>query len=648
MARNDRTLRRLLRKPAVARLVSDQIDRLGGDLVVTDPGGQALVGDGSRITGPSCEISLDGRELGRVHGAHGAILGEILNTLVSQDAESRALARESLDRYKEITMLYEVSERIISSPDAQSVAAVISEEAERFLDCDSATVLLVNEETGRLEIVESRGPPFHSRASLNIGDDVISAVIRSGTGEIVNDLGADSRSLDADNALQSIVCSPLKSKRRILGVVVAGTESPRHFNAADLEILNAMAAQAATAIEAAHLDRDLKTISRKPADLIYGINERPPISVSIVLGLQHVFIAMMSLAYPVLITLESGGSRNVAASVVSMSLIAMSIATLLQVNRIGPIGSGFLGPHITSAIFLGPSLLAARVGGLGLVFGMTVMAGAFGLLLSQLLGRFRKLFPPEVSGVVVLMVGLSLVPVAFSRLLGLDKIDKVSEPTEWIVGLITLGAIVGLTIAPIGRLRLYSTFLGVLIGYLAAMSMGMVDDATFEPILDLPIIGIQPPPLAGLDFSLMLALPFLVSALASGIKDAGLVISSQKLNDAQWKRPDTGSVSGGIVAGGIGNITAGLLGGVGLGISAGSVGLSAATGATSRVVGIFAAAIFLALAFMPKVTAAVALMPLPVMGAGLLYVACHLVTSGTELITLEHLVRAEAGEVREV
>jgi NCS2 family nucleobase:cation symporter-2 len=127
-------------------------------------------------------------------------------------------------------------------------------------------------------------------------------------------------------------------------------------------------------------------------------------------------------------------------------------------------------------------------------------------------------------------------------------------------------------------------------------------------------------------------LPFLAAALASSIKDAGLVISAQKTNDVGWKRPDTRSVSGGIVAGGIGNIASGLLGGVGVGISAGGVGLAAATGATARFVGLVTAALFLALAFMPKVTAAVALMPSPVMGAGLLYVACHLVTSGAELI----------------
>jgi NCS2 family nucleobase:cation symporter-2 len=91
-------------------------------------------------------------------------------------------------------------------------------------------------------------------------------------------------------------------------------------------------------------------------------------------------------------------------------------------------------------------------------------------------------------------------------------------------------------------------------------------------------------------------------------------------------------MSGGLVAGGLGNIVSGAIGGVGLGVSAGSVGLAIASGAMARSIGFVTAAIFLALAFLPKATAMLALIPSPVMGAGLIYVACHLIASGVELI----------------
>ena len=340
----------------------------------------------------------------------------------------------------------------------------------------------------------------------------------------------------------------------------------------------------------------------------------------------------MSLAYPVLVTLEANGSRLDAASVVSMSLIAMAVATALQVRRVGPLGAGFLAPHITSAIFLGPSLLAARMGGLGLVFGMTMVAGAFGLVLGPVLRRFRKLFPPEISGVVVLMVGISMVPVGLTRLIGLGNGDTVATPAEWGVGLITLGTIVALTVARLGQVRLYSTAVGIAFGYAAAFAFGIVDASTFEMLNELPLVGLHALPETTPGFSSVLLLPFLAAALASGVKDAGLIISCQKTNDAGWQRPDTRSVSAGLVATGASNLGSGMLGGVGVGISAGSIGLSSATGATARVLGYFVAAGMLLLACMPKLTAAVALMPAPVMGAGLVYVACHLITSGTELI----------------
>ena len=231
------------------------------------------------------------------------------------------------------------------------------------------------------------------------------------------------------------------------------------------------------------------------------------------------------------------------------------------------------------------------------------------------------------------MVGLSMVPVGFTRLVGLGGQDTVSEPAEWGVGLITLGTIIAFSVAPLGRLRLYSTVLGVVTGYAAALALGVIDLDAFRPLSELPLVGVPVPVAAPLSWSPLLAAPFIAAALASVVKDAGLVIGCQKANDARWKRPDTRSVSGGVVAAGLGNVGAGLLGGMGLGISGGSVGLARATGATARVLGWFVAGLFVLLAFMPKVTAAVALMPSPVMGAGLIYVACHLVTAGAELIT---------------
>lgn len=629
----DRTLQRLLRKPAVSEYMAREIARIGIDHVVTDSEGLALLGTKNGITSAGCPVMVHDRLIGFVHGRHADALARLILLLVAQDDEVRALGRESLDRYREVTMLYSLSERIIGATDPGTIAGLLCEEAERFLRCDSAAALLLNPETNRLEIAATRGAPFHDRATREIEDDVVASVLRSGIGEIINDVHADPRSLAGNHSLRSVICSPLKAHDRVFGVLVAGAATQREFSAGELQALNSMAAHAAASIEAARLERDLKSKSRKPVNLIYGVDERPPLAISLLLAFQHVLIAVMSLAYPVIVTLEAGGSRATAAAVVSMSLVAMGGASLLQVLRRGPIGSGYLAPFITSAIYLGPSLLAARHGGLSLVFGMTMVAGVAVIALSQLMQRFRKLFPPEVSGVVVLMVGLSIVPVALPRLLGVSGAEAASNPAEWAVGILTLAVIVSLSVLPFGRLRLYATAVGLGIGYVAAAVLGVWDPMAASHIRELPMLGMQALPVDSLAFAPSLIVPFVAAALASSIKEAGLIISCQKTNDSQWKRPNMRSMSGGLVASGVGSVVAGGLGGLGLGISAGSVGLAAATGSTSRIIGVWVALMFAALAFMPKLTALLALVPSPVMGAGLLYVACHLVSSGAELIT---------------
>jgi NCS2 family nucleobase:cation symporter-2 len=263
---------------------------------------------------------------------------------------------------------------------------------------------------------------------------------------------------------------------------------------------------------------------------------------------------------------------------------------------------------------------------------MVIISGFLSLFYSRFLRRYRWLFPPEVSGVVVMMVGLSIVPVALPRFLGFGDGDVISTPGEIGVGFFTLGTIVLLGVLPVGKLRLYSTAIGFTLGYLLAATLGLFDSTILDTVGDLPLVGFSGMPHIPLGFDVALVLPFVVATLASTVSDAGLIISSQKTNDAGWTRADTRSLSGGVVASGVSNIVAGGIGGAGVNISGGNISLAAATGATSRRIGVYLAGIFLVLALMPKVTAILALIPSPVLGAGLLYLSSNLISSGVSLI----------------
>ncbi len=628
MELDDRDLRRLIRRESVRSLLAQSG---GQELAIIGRTGAVLYGDPACCVGEPADIELHGDVVGRVFGRHATAVANALSAIADLGIENRALAADALDKYRELSMLYSVSERLLEAPDTKQVAALICDEAMRFLRCDSVSVLLLNEETGRLECAHSRGPAYHSRSAFEVGEDIVGDVLRSGTGEIVNDLRADPRPVHADNALRSIVCSALRSKGRSIGVVVAGSEQVRHYNAGDLQLLNALASQAAGAIDVARLYGALKRSSARPADLIYGPDDRPPLPALMVLGAQHVFIATISLVVPVLIAMEAGLSRGGTITLVAMSLLAMGIVTLLQAGRYGPVGAGHLAPQITSAIYLPPTLAAVQLGGLGLAFGMLFVAGVVGLVLSQVIGRLRKLFPPEVCGVVVLMVAFSLIRVALPRLVGADS-ETSMDPTALMVGLLTLATMIGFSVIGAGSIRLYSTILGLLVGYVTAFAAGLLGGADVARLMELPLVATPSLPTFDFSFSPVLLIPFVVATLASNLKVVGLITSAQKTSDANWKRPDMRSIRGGIVADSIGNLSSSLLGGAPTSIGASNVALAAASGATARRIAFTTGGFFIALAFVPRATGAVALMPAPVMGAGLLFLACFLMISGLTLI----------------
>ena len=116
-------------------------------------------------------------------------------------------------------------------------------------------------------------------------------------------------------------------------------------------------------------------------------------------------------------------------------------------------------------------------------------------------------------------------------------------------------------------------------------------------------------------------------------KGIGDLTTCQKINDAEWVRPDMGSLSKGVLADSLGVVFTGLLGGMGPSTSSSNVGLSIATGATSRWIAFSAGAIFITLAFIPKLAIVFVIMPSPVRGAILLYVACFMIVAGLQIVT---------------
>lgn len=371
---------------------------------------------------------------------------------------------------------------------------------------------------------------------------------------------------------------------------------------------------------------------RKPRGVIYGVNETPPAAATALSALQHVAVMTTFLIYPVLVGREAGGSADQISNLFSISLIVLAIGAVLQAQPHGPVGSGFLCQPVPTAIYLVPSLLAARTGGLPLVFGMTIFAGLVEMTLSRALRALRPFFPPEVVGLVVALIGVATGIVAIRITFGVGA-EKVTDSRDVIAAAVTLTTMVALNVWAKGMLRLSCALIGMIAGYSVAAALGSLRAGGWDIVTDTPWFALPRLDFMGWDFDASLIIPFSVAALAASLKVMGNVTTSQKLNDADWVRADMRSISRGVLADGLATTLAGAVGTVGVNSGSASVGLATATGVLSRHVAYGVAAFLLVLAFFPKLGPIFFLMPGSVAGTSLLFAGAFIFISGLEIMT---------------
>jgi len=370
---------------------------------------------------------------------------------------------------------------------------------------------------------------------------------------------------------------------------------------------------------------------RKPADIVYGVGDTPPAPITVLSALQYVAIMAVYLIFPLIICGEARASTADTIGVLSLAMLATAAATLLQVLRLRGIGSGYLCPEDFSGTYMPPSVAAAGMGGLPLVFGMTAFAGLAEAGLSRVLNRLRPYFPPEVAGLVILLVGIS------NAAVGVEYLRHSAQPGHAegvaLVAAATLGSMVALNIWTRGAIRMLCALIGIAVGYMTAALSGLLTAKDFALVGSAPVFALPRLEQIGWAFDVALVIPFLIGALASTLKAMAVLAICQRINDADWLRPDLENLRSGVAADGLGTFIAGALGTFGVSVSASCVGLSAATGITSRRVAYVIAAIFALGAFFPKAAAALAVMPKPVMAAALMFTACFLLINGIQTIT---------------
>jgi NCS2 family nucleobase:cation symporter-2 len=374
-------------------------------------------------------------------------------------------------------------------------------------------------------------------------------------------------------------------------------------------------------------------LADKPAGLIYGVNEKPPTAVLLLLALQHIFLMSSTLLLPVVLVSEIGGGSDQVRAVVALTMIACGIGTILQALRWRGIGSGFLCPNLCGPNFFAASVQSAWLGGLPLMRGMTIAAGLVEVVFARIVHRLEFLFPPEITGMVVFLVAVGLVPLGVSKFLGINYSGEPIHALGLLVATLTLLVMVGVNFCGKGKLKLYSVLIGMAIGYVLSLITGLMDPVQLSDVLAVPWLSL--PGFEGMwNFSFRWSLlpTFAIVSICGALKSFGNLILCEKVNDDQWKQPNIKRIGDGLMADALCVTASGLLGGMASDTSASNVSLSSASGATSRWIGFAAGFLFAVLGFSPKLSAVLSIMPVPVMGAIVVFVASFMLMSGLQII----------------
>lgn len=378
--------------------------------------------------------------------------------------------------------------------------------------------------------------------------------------------------------------------------------------------------------------------SPKSGSLLYAHDENPPFRESLFSGLQMVLlVAGPIIVTPLIVTRAIGLDMETTRWVVFATIIGSALATFLQVRRVGPVGSGLLIFMGTSGSYIAVGLDAAMIGGMALVGTLAILSAPVQWLFAYYFAAFRRIITPTVGGTVVLLVGLTVLPIAT----GIMQQGLAPEQEGAALGVagLTIGVI--LFFAIIGRrlLRLFSPLLGLGSGLIAATVLGLTD---FSQVGKVGWIGLPPMAWPGLSFSfspeiLALLVAFMIITLIGAVESVGDTMATEEASTRNFRKVDYNRVRGGLYADGFGNAIAGALCTLPNTTYAISISTIRVTGMAARRVGYFGAAILGLFAFSPKFSAAVIALPGPVLGAYLFVVIALLFVSGIKLCASEEL-----------
>ena len=386
--------------------------------------------------------------------------------------------------------------------------------------------------------------------------------------------------------------------------------------------------------------------STSPSDLIYGLNDRPKPLPSLLAALQHVLAAFVGIITPPLIIGSTLGLTAHLPYLISMALMVSGVGTFIQARRPFGIGAGMICLQGTSFAFLGAVLsagfLVKQRGGspediLAMIFGVCFFGAAVQIVLSRFIGQLRRVITPLVTGIVITLIGISLIKVGITDLGGGFNPPDFGAPTNLALGLFVVLTIILLNRSNTPWVRLSAIIIGLALGSLAAWFSGKLVP---HALPDLPLVSLPIPFRFGFNFDwsafLPIALIYLISSIETvGDLTANCMIARQPISGPAY----ISRLKGGVLGDGVSCMIAATFSAFPNTTFAQNNGVIQLTGVASRYVGLYIGVVLFALGLFPLIGAVLQQIPKPVLGGATLVMFGSVAAAGVRILAQAPLDR---------
>ncbi|NGN63495.1 purine permease [Streptomyces sp. A7024] len=358
-------------------------------------------------------------------------------------------------------------------------------------------------------------------------------------------------------------------------------------------------------------------------------------------GLQHV-AAMYAgvVAPPMIVGPAVGLNAKETAFLIGASLFTAGLATLLQTLGVWKIGARL--PFVNGVTFAAVTPMVAIGAGRGdegiaVIFGAIIVAGLLGFAFSGVFCKLLRFFPPLVTGTVIVLIGLSLLPVAFNWAQGGNAKAPDYGSTENIaMAAVTMVIVLVLRRLLSGFLQQIAILIGLVIGTLIAIPVGITD---FSAISDADVIGFPTPFHFGApQFEIGAIISMCIVMLVCMTESTADMLALGKIVD---KPADEKTIAGGLRADTLGSALSPLFNGFMASAFAQNVGLVAMTKVRSRFVVAAGGLILVVLGLFPVAASVVSLVPMPVLGGAGIVLFGSVASSGIQTLASAALEKGE-------